>query len=328
MDLVRHLECFVAVAEEQHFGRAAARLGMAQPPLSQRIQRLERELGVRLFERSSRHVTITKAGTLLLTEARELLLRSESLLATARRIRDGESGLLRAALPPDVSGETVAALLARFRRGHPGLELELHELPTAEQLARFATHELDVGLIHHPCDITGLELGPVLRRELGVLLPRDAPSAGRPAIPLPALSDHDLILFPRANAPALYDELLTTCARNGYTPAAVRHGQGASFVRGLVLSTGAVAFGPRDDRPADRPTRDAHGHDEPDVVWRPIAGAPLAWRHSVAWPRGRGDAAVESFARAATDALRTTAGATPDVPTRPLHLRPASEFWL
>lgn len=322
MDLVRHLECFVAVAEESHFGRAAARLGMAQPPLSQRVQRLERELGVRLFERTSRQVTITEAGRLLLPEARELLARSESFLATARRVREGETGLLRAALPPDLSGETVAALLADFGRRHSGLELELHELSTAQQLARLAAHELDVGIVHHPCDVSGLELGPVLRRELGVLLPRAAGAAGFDEVPLVALSGHDLILFPRAAAPALYDDLLTTCARGGFTPAAVRHGQGASFVRGLVLSTGAVALCPRDALPP------SPGDGDPDVVWRPLTGGAPALRHSAAWSKGRGDAAVHAFAEAATHALRTTAGATSDVPSRPLHLRPASEYWL
>ncbi|MBB4898051.1 LysR family transcriptional regulator [Streptomyces griseomycini] len=312
----------MAVAEESHFGRAAARLGMAQPPLSQRIQRLERELGVRLFERTSRQVRITEAGRLLLAEARELLARSDSFLATARRVRDGETGLLRAALPPDLSGETVAALLADFGRRHRGLELELHELPTAQQLARLAAHELDVGVVNHPCDVSGLELGPVLRRELGVLLPRGAAAAGLDEVPLAALSGYDLILFPRTAAPALYDDLLTACARGGYTPAAVRHGQGASFVRGLVLSAGAVALCPRDAQPPSA------GDGDPDVVWRPLTGAPLAWRHSAAWSKGRGDAAVQAFAEAATHALRTTAGATPDAPTRPLHLRPASEYWL
>ncbi|GGX13255.1 LysR family transcriptional regulator [Streptomyces malachitofuscus] len=320
MDLVRHLECFVAVAEESHFGRAAARLGMAQPPLSQRIQRLERELGVRLFERTSRRVTITEAGRLLLADAREVLSRSESFLATARRVRDGETGLLRAALPPDLSGGTVAALLADFGRRRSGLELELHELSTAQQLARLAAHELDVGIVHHPCDVAGLELGPVLRRELGVLLSRGAGAARLDEVPLAALSGHDLILFPRSAAPALYDDLLTTCARGGFTPAAVRHGQGDSFVRGLVLSAGAVALCPRDARPPSS--------GDPDVVWRPLTGGAPALRHSAAWPAGRGDAAVHAFAEAATQALRTAAGATPDAPTRPLHLRPASEYWL
>ncbi|WP_308117698.1 LysR family transcriptional regulator [Streptomyces anatolicus] len=321
MDLIGHVRCFVAVAEERHFGRAAARLGMAQPPLSQRIQRLERELGVHLFERSSRQVTITRSGTLLLEDARALLARAEALLVGAARIRDGRSGLLRAAVPSDLAGETVAAILAELQHGHPGLELELHELSTAEQLARLASHDLDAGLIHHPCDVTGLDLGPVLRRELGVLLPRDSAPATHDEVPLPALTGYGLVLFPRADAPALYDDLLTTCARNGYTPDVVRHGQGDSFVRGLILSARAVTFIPQDRAPA---------LDSPDsaVVWRPLAGAPLAWRYSVAWPHGRKDAAASAFADATPRALHSTAGVTAEPSPRPLHLRPASEFSL
>ncbi|SHM22897.1 LysR family transcriptional regulator [Actinacidiphila paucisporea] len=347
MDLVRHVECFVAVAEESHFGRAAARLGMAQPPLSQRIQRLEKELGVRLFDRSSRQVAVTEAGALLLADARDMLARAEALRATARRIRHGETGLLRAALPPDLAGETVAALLADFGHRHPGLVLEVHELTTAQQLARFAAHELDVGVIHHPCDVTGLEVGEILRSELGVLLPGGAEAAARDEVPLSLLDGYDLILFPRSCAPASYDDLLTMCARNGYTPAAVRHGQGAGFVRGLILSAwaarategsggaGAVAFAPRDAVAAAAPP--AEPGPAPDrsgasgasgVVWRPLAGAPLALRHSAAWPRGRADAAVRAFGEAAARALRATAGATADEPGRRTHLRPASEFWL
>ncbi|MCX5123734.1 MULTISPECIES: LysR family transcriptional regulator [unclassified Streptomyces] len=310
----------MAVAEESHFGRAAERLGIAQPPLSQRIKRLERELGVRLFERTSRQVAITKAGTLLLADTRELLVRSEDLLATARRIRDGDSGLLRAALPPDIAGDTLAAILGDFQQRHVGVELELRELTTTQQLAQLASHDLDVGLIHHPCDVSGLTLGPVLHREVGVLLPRDAPAAALDEVPLSALTGYGLILFHRADAPALHDDVLTTCARNGYTPAGVRHGQGVSFVRGLILSANAVAFSPRDAHLAPA------GDQDPDITWRPLVGNPLAWRLSVAWPQGRGDTAVSTFAEAATRALRSTAAASPD-PT-PRHLRPAAEYWL
>ncbi|MEU8890151.1 LysR substrate-binding domain-containing protein [Streptomyces sp. NPDC048442] len=312
----------MAVAEESHFGRAAIRLGMAQPPLSQRVQRLERELGVRLFERTSRQVTITRAGTLLLDDARELLARSEALRATARRVRDGESGLLRAALPPDIAGETLAAILAGFRESHADVELELHEVSTTQQLAQFGTHDLDVGLIHHPCDVSGLELGPVLRRELGVLLPRDAPAAALDEVPLSALGGYDLVMFHRADAPALFDDLLTTCARNGYTPPTVRHGQGVTFVHGLIMAAKAVAFSPKDVAPAQGP--DGEGA----LVWRPLAGSPLAWRHSVAWPRGRSDKAVATFADVATRALRRSETVSADLPARPLHLRPAAEYWL
>ncbi|MGW3831574.1 LysR family transcriptional regulator [Streptomyces microflavus] len=321
MDLIGHVRCFVAVAEERHFGRAAERLGIAQPPLSQRIQRLEKELGVRLFERSSRHVTITRSGALLLEEARALLARSEALMACATRIKDGQSGLLRAALPSGLAGEAVAAILGDLHQHHPGLELELHELSTAHQLARLASHDLDVGLIHHPCDVTGLELGPVLRCELGVLLPRTSVLATREEVPLAALTGHSLVVFPRADAPALYDDLLTTCARNGYTPDSVRHGQGDSFVHGLILSVNAVAFTPQDRNTAT-------GSRGSGIVWRPLVGAPLTWRYSVAWPQGRKDTSVTAFADAAPRALRSTAAASADLPPRPLHLRPASEYWL
>ncbi|MFE0604293.1 LysR family transcriptional regulator [Streptomyces sp. NPDC058892] len=323
MDIVGHVRCFVAVAEERHFGRAAVRLGMAQPPLSQRIQRLEKELGVRLFERTSRSVTLTPGGALLLDDARALLARTDAFLAGAARIRDGRSGLLRAALPSGIAGESVAAILAGLRRHQPGLEVELHELSTAEQLARMACHELDAGLIHHPCDTTGLELGPVLRRELGVLLPPASPLAARAEVPLSALTGCDLVLFPRADAPALYDELLTTCARGGYTPDTVRHGQGDSFIRGLIRSVNAVAFTapPEPGRPAD--------DSEAGTVWRPLTGAPLAWRFSAAWPTDRNSAAVTAFADAAHTVLRNMNGVSADQPPRrPLHLRPASEYWL
>ncbi|MER7577049.1 LysR family transcriptional regulator [Streptomyces sp. NPDC126514] len=322
MDLIRHLECFVAVAEESHFGRAASRLGMAQPPLSQRIQRLERELGVRLFDRNSRHVSLTGAGTLLLQDARDLLVRAEALRGAARRISQGKSGLLRAALPSDIAGETVAAALADLNDRHPGVQLQLHELATSDQLAGLAAHELDAGLIHHPCDVAGLELGPVLRRELGVLLPRHVAAAALAEVPLAVLRGHVLALFPRADAPALYDDVLTTCARNGYTPPGVRHGRGSGFVRGLILSADAVAFASRDTARADG------GGSDPAVVWRPLAGAPLAVRSSVAWPRGRGDTAVQAFAEAVSEALRSTAQAGPDIADRPLHLRPVAEYLL
>ncbi|MDX2395219.1 LysR substrate-binding domain-containing protein [Streptomyces sp. DK15] len=321
MDIVGHVRCFVAVAEERHFGRAAARLGMAQPPLSQRIQRLEKELGVRLFERTSRSVTLAPGGALLLDEARALLTRADTFLAGAAHIRDGRSGLLRAALPSGIAGELVSAILAVLHRNQPGLEVELHELSTAEQLARMASHELDAGLIHHPCDTTGLELGPVQRRELGVLLPPASPLASHTEVPMPALTGHDLILFPRDDAPAVYDELLTTCARGGYTPDTVRHGQGDSFIRGLIHSVNAVALTPPD------PGHPADGGDQ-DIVWRPLTGTPLAWRFSTAWPKDRNSAAVTAFAEAALEVLRNTTGVSTDLSSRPLHLRPASEYWL
>ncbi|MGP4026678.1 LysR substrate-binding domain-containing protein [Actinomadura sp. 3N407] len=171
MNVVGHLQCFVVVAEELHFGRAAERIGMAQPPLSQRIQRLERELGVRLFDRSSRRVRLTAPGRLLLDEARDILARVERIYSVAERARLGEVGTVRAGLPSDLGGPIVAALIAAFRDRRPDLRLDLRETGTAEQVRALADGSLDAGIVRHPCDSRDLELGPMLGQPLGVLLP-------------------------------------------------------------------------------------------------------------------------------------------------------------
>ncbi|MEU8797958.1 LysR substrate-binding domain-containing protein [Spirillospora sp. NPDC048819] len=178
MNVVGHLRCFVVVAEELHFGRAAERIGMAQPPLSQRIQRLEHELGVRLFDRSSRRVELTAPGRLLLDEARDILTRVERIYSVAERARLGEIGTVRAGLPSDLGGPIVAALIAAFRDRRPDLRLDLRETGTAEQVRALAEGALDAGIVRHPCDSRDLELGPMLAQPLGVLLPTGEPPTG------------------------------------------------------------------------------------------------------------------------------------------------------
>ena len=170
VDLLRHLRYFVAVAEELHFGRAAARLHMAQPPLSQRIRGLERELGVRLFDRTSRRVELTPAGRLLLDEARGLLARADALTATMERLRGGELGELRAGVPPEIGASVLAELLTSFRAAGPDVRLELREATTGEQLEGLAAGELDVGVVRHPVRLGSLERGPSLAKDVGVLL--------------------------------------------------------------------------------------------------------------------------------------------------------------
>ncbi|NUT98435.1 MAG: LysR family transcriptional regulator, partial [Saccharothrix sp.] len=264
MDLLRHLRYFLVVAEELHFGRAAVRLHMSQPPLSQSIQRLERELGVRLFDRDARRVALTDAGRQLLPEARDVLAGEDRLRGLAERFRRGEAGALRAGVPPDLGGRAVAALLPAFRRRSP-VELKLREIGTAEQLRALADRTLDVGVLRLPFDVSWLSLGEVLTSPLGVLLRPDHPLAAASDVRLADLNGLGLVLFPRAAAPALHDEVLTTCARHGYTPVEVHQAGTAEFALGLVLAGGAVAL-----------------HDgvspPPDVVWRPLRGTPLLWR--------------------------------------------------
>lgn len=301
MDLLRHLRYFRTVADEQHFGRAAERLRLAQPSLSQRIQRLERELGVRLFDRGSRGVSLTPAGRLVRAEADALLAAADRLDSVIAQVRAGTAGTLRAAVPPDLGGAAVAALLTGYRHRSPGGSLDLRELTTAQQARELVAGTLEGGVVRHPCPAEGLDFGPLLHQPLGVLLRADDPLAAPPAVPLAELTGRDLVLFPRAAAPALFDETLTRAARHGCTPAAVHEARGGDFAQALVLSGAAVALLP-------------NAAGEPGTVWRPLAGTPLTWRTSAAWARGRGGPAVRRFAEAAYEALRTGAGMVPDQP--------------
>jgi DNA-binding transcriptional LysR family regulator len=309
VNLVGHLRCFVVVAEVQF-------LGMAQPPLSQRIQRLERELGVRLFDRSSRRVELTAPGRLLLDEAREFLARADRIYSLAERARRGGAGTLRAGLPSGLGGDVVAAIIAAFRERRPDLRLDLRELPTDEQARALADGVLDVGVLRHPCDTRELALGPMLGQPVGVLLPRSDADADAGEAHLSDLAGRELVLFPRDEAPGSYDELLVTCRRHGYDPPAVHETANPQFALGLVLSGTAVALTPRTA-------------DTPGVVWRPLSGEPLTWRTSFAWRQApEPDPAIADFTAAATGVLRREAGLVPldRAPVRRVTPRPASGF--
>ena len=240
MDLLRHLRHFVVVARELHFGRAAETLGMAQPPLSQSIQRLERELGVALFDRSQRQVGLTTAGQLLLGEADELLAGERRLRHLADRVRRGALGVLRAGVPPETPAVTLRALLDALAARAPGLALDLHELTSAEQHRMLADGRLDVGLLHHPVDGAGLRFGEPVDVPVGVLLPRASPLARPREIALADLAGMDLVTAPPATAPGWHEHLLTVCRQHGFAPARVRTARNPEFLFGLLLAGGAV----------------------------------------------------------------------------------------
>ncbi|MGW5673252.1 LysR family transcriptional regulator, partial [Micromonospora sp. NPDC003776] len=244
MDLLRHLRHFVVVAEELHFGRAAEVLGMAQPPLSQSIQRLERELGVALFDRSQRQVRLTTAGQLLLAEAGDLLAGERRLRNMVDQVRRGTLGVLRAGVPPETPAVILRALLDGLAARAPGLDLDLHELTSAEQVRMLAEGRLDVGLLHRPVPAAGLRFGPTVDVPVGVLLPRTAPLARARQVDLADLAGLDLITAPPATAPGWHDHLLAVCRERGFTPARVRHARNPEFLFGLLLAGGAVAVEP------------------------------------------------------------------------------------
>ncbi|MFG3258855.1 LysR substrate-binding domain-containing protein [Streptomyces sp. NPDC048172] len=290
---LRHLRYFAVLAEELHFGRAAERLHMAQPPLSQRIRDLENELGVRLFDRTRPRVQLTEAGALLLEHVRPVLAGVDSAREAMRRVRPGEAGVLRVGIPPDTAPPVLPTVTAGFARRVPDVLIDLHELTTDEQLVRLREGELDAGVVRHPADTVGLESGPVARRELGVVLPADHPAA-RDGGPL-RLRDLDgaaLVIFPRAMAPRLYDHMLLICRDEGLLPGSIRHARNPHFVHGLVLAGRGVHL----NEPPATPLPEG-------LVWRPLEGAALAWQTSVVWVPTRHNEAITAFVEAVSEGL-------------------------
>ncbi|MGW4123795.1 LysR family transcriptional regulator [Nocardia sp. NPDC004711] len=271
MDPLRQLRYFIAVAEELHFGRAAERLRIAQPALSQRIRKLETDIGARLLERDSRRVELTEAGQILLVEARDLIARWERAKSLVGKAHRGEIDALRVGVPPELAGRVLAAILTAFESRQ--VRVDLQELTTAEQVRLLADRQLDAGLLQYPVDVVGLESGPAVETPLGVVLPRDSPLAARAALTLADLAGHGLVIFPRAAAPGLYDATLRTCWEHGFRPTSVQHARNPEFVLGMVLSGRGVAF-----------DQGLVAQKEPRVVWRPLPEGTLTWRLALTWP--------------------------------------------
>lgn len=220
---LRHLRYFVCLAEELHFGNAAERLGISQPPLSQQVRALEDELGARLFDRTSRRVQLTEAGRLLLPQARETLAQAERAARVARQAHQGEIGRLRLGLSPSVPFITdVMDTLARYRRAFPQVSVELNELPRDEQIAGVERGTLDIGLVRA---FSALELpSPMeavhLQREGMVLaMRRDHRLANlERVLLLEDLQDEPLILFGSMNGAGFNEILLAHCEILGFRP--------------------------------------------------------------------------------------------------------------
>ena len=207
---LRHLRYFVAVAEELHFGRAAARLMIAQPPLSRQVRQLEDEVGVQLLERNRRGVSLTPAGAAFLTRAKRLLVGADGAAEEARRVGRGEAGVLRLGFVGSaISGRVLPALIRRLRREVPGVTLDLREMTTAAQARALLADELDCGFVRPPLPegVGGLMTRRVERRPMVAALPADDPLAGRTRVRLADLAGRPWVTFPRQEGPGLWGQI-------------------------------------------------------------------------------------------------------------------------
>lgn len=203
---LRLLESLVAVADELHFGRAARRLGIAQPPLSQRIQRLERELDVRLFERDRQGVALTPAGAQLAEQARRIVAGTEQMGRLADSLRAGGAGTLRVGAVGSAFYRALPELLTPARRELSELDLHVREMETPALVAALLSAELDVALLRPPAG-RGLRSRTVWREPLVVAVPQEHPLAGAEAVGVGQLAGEPLVLFPRASGPGYWDRV-------------------------------------------------------------------------------------------------------------------------
>lgn len=279
MDL-RRLRYFVAVAEELHFGRAARRLNVSQPPLSVQVRTLEREIGAPLLIRTQRRVELTEAGRVLLEEARRLLDQAEAAVVHARRAAEGAVGRLAIGFVSTVDYSFLPPLVRRFRQKHPGIALKLLELTGDRQQALLQSGELDLGLSILPSPAAGLTTRPVFREPLVAAVPANHPLAARRRTTLRSLSAEPFIQFPRELAPGLYDLAIAACQKSGFTPHLAQEAIQMQTILGLVAAGLGVALVPHCMSKLQRPgvrylALDASGFEvETVALWHSDNRAP------------------------------------------------------
>lgn len=287
---LRHLRYFVAVAEEGHVTRAAERLGIRQPPLSQQIRALERELDAQLFHRRPRGVALTPAGRALLDAARPILARADAAIAATRRAAQGEAGRIGIGFTSSAAFHPFVPRAIRvFREAHPLVQLALEESGTTELVEALRAETIDAAFVRSPVgESVDLTVRPLLAEPMVAALPSGHPLSGtRDPLPLAALAGETFILYRRPVGPGLHDAIIAACDRAGFSP---RIGQEAPRMLS-TMSLVAAGLGVT-VVPASMSRLEAEG-----VAYRRLADspAPLTAPLNLAYRRGEISAAVRRF---------------------------------
>lgn len=274
---LRHLRYFLAVAEELNFTRAALRLHIAQPPLSQQIQALEAELGLQLFERKKRPLQLTAAGQVLLTETRLVFAAVERAIISTKRASRGEIGRLVMGANSSIANSVLPDILRVFRSRFPDVELVLRELTSFGQVQELLSCGIDVGFDRLPNEYendTALSFMPILQESLIIALPEQHPLAAQAQIPLSALADEPFVLPPPDLVPS-YTQIISLCEQVGFSPKVVQQATWMITVLSLVAGGVGVAL----------LSANAQNLVRKGVVYREIQGQNLTRQLAVIWRR-------------------------------------------
>jgi DNA-binding transcriptional LysR family regulator len=287
---------FLAVAEELHFGRAAQRLHITQPPLTQAIALLEERLGVRLFDRTKRSVKLTAAGAALVPEARDLLARAAALPAQARAAAHGEIGRLRLAFVSTVGFGLLPRWVRSFRAQHPQVEFELIEATGDVQTAAFERGDVDAGfVIHSPGFVPpGMQHLRVARESLVAAIAEQHGLARTRSLRIEALLDEPLVIFPRRIVPSLHDAVFGLYHAHGRMPRVAQEAIQMQTIVNLVAAGLGVAWVPESVREFQRA----------GVVYRAVQRLPQC-ETSLVWRSASVPPALERFLAFARQQVRS-----------------------
>ena len=288
---LRHLRYLVAVAEELHFGRAAIRLNISQPPLSQQIRQLEEELGVQLFERTKREVRLTEAGKRLVNEAHQVLGRIDHFSKVASQAGGGEIGHLSVGVTGGVNPILVETLRLLGKK-YPGVHIELQYMSTGLQIEALREGRIDIGFLNLPVQEPTLVVEAVTVEPLWVALPKNHPLTRHRRVPLSALAGEHIILFPRRVTPGLHDTITGMCREAGFTLNVVHEVD--SIVGGLTLVSAdlGIAF-----------TTPSVQRLWPDIAFRALQTSATV-EQAVVYNREARPPALETFLHTVRQSLR------------------------
>ena len=293
---MRHLRYFVAVAEELNMGRAADRLHIVKPALSRQIGALERELGLKLFNREKGRLSLTPAGAAFAEQAEDVLRRVENATNSAQAIARGEMGTLQlGAIGTAMWGTVLPAILREHRRRFPSLGFRIHERMPRQQLAQLRDGSLDVAFLRSPGPDDEIHFETIAHETLMVALPDNHPLAAEEAIDLSDLVTETLVMPPALEAPTFYARCIELCAANGFSPGNIEEADTFGGGMHLVASGVGVKLTPSG----------VASWQWPGIVIRPLKGQTAELDLSVAYLRGREGNGVAAFMESVSHSLNS-----------------------
>ena len=290
---LRQLRYFLAVAELLHFGRAAQRLNMAQPPLSQQIKQLEVELGVQLFERTKRRVRLTEAGSALRAEAQQILTQVEAARKRVQQVARGETGRLVIAFVSSAMYSVLPPWISAFRQRYPKVVLSFEEATSLEQMEGLRSRQIDVGFVHPPIVDDEMASRVVWREPMVAVLSKGHPLSSGKGVAIAQLAKEPFVLMQRPLSGGLYDKVVDFCRQAGFSPMVVQCAPQLQTIMGLVAAKLGVSILPAAAKKLKRE----------DVCYRPFVEKTPTVELVMVWRQDETSTVVKNFVDSYGDVL-------------------------